>query len=162
MHKSIVISGSINNKMVRKVMKQLCKASSDGATIIINSEGGCEACGRAIAGFIKVARDNGIKVDTVGMGNIHSAAVLIFAAGATRELSQFAQVFVHETSVKTKGSTSEVYKLAAQLAREEQQWCSALEALTGTPADTWRKLHTAETYLTPAEALKLGLATEVV
>jgi ATP-dependent protease ClpP protease subunit len=108
------------------------------------------------------ARARNIKIDTMGFGDVHSAAVLVFAAGRTRALSKFASVLVHESSIETEGSASDIKKQAKQLENDEEFWCNALAALTGTDAKTWMKLHGQETFLTPDEALKLNLATELV
>lgn len=168
-NRTLMISGAIDDSIVKAVDialadKELftCIHYDASLNVVINSQGGDEHCGRAIAGLISLARKNGYKINTLGVGDIHSAAVLIFAAGERRVLSRFASVMVHESSAEVDGNSTAIKDYAKQMEREEQFWCDALATLTGTDAKTWMKLHTEETYLTPDEALKLNLATELV
>ncbi len=158
---NLIISGPIDDKAVRKVAKYL-SANTEDTTVIINSQGGDEHCGRAIAGLLMDARARNQKISTMGFGDVHSAAVLVFAAGRTRSLSRFASIMLHESSAETEGSASAIKKQAKQMEREEQFWCDALQELTGTESKVWMKLHSDETFLQPNEALKLNLATEVI
>lgn len=157
----LLISGAIDDSVVSAVNS----AIHDYTTylmLIINSQGGDEHCGRAIAGLISIARKNGMRIDTLGVGDIHSAAVLIFASGESRKLSKFASIMVHESEAEVDGNSTAIKEYAKQMEREEEFWCAALSSLTGTDAKIWMKLHSEETYLTPEEALKLNLATEVL
>ena len=154
-----VISGSINSKLVRKFAKFVLKAKpEDHLRIIINSQGGDEHCGRAIAGMIK----SWPTTTTVGYGDIHSAAVAIFAAGKHRQLNKYAMIMVHESSMEVSGNASSIKDTAKQMEEDEKFWCQMMADFTGTDLKTWMKLHEDETYLKPEEALKLNLATEII
>ncbi len=161
----IIISGLISNKCVRRFAEELFEAAQEPdaiITVVINSPGGVEHCGRAIAGMIRSARNCGQKIDTLGYGAVHSSAVLIFAAGECRRLSKFASIMVHESSDAVKGSASAIKKFAKQMERDEHFWCDCLGELTGTDSKIWMKLHFDETYLQPQQALELNLATELI
>lgn len=157
------ISGNINHKRVLEFSAFIDELEDESDIIIlINSQGGDEGCGRALAGMIKNLRDHGHYVNTVGQGDIHSAAVIVFAAGEERSLSRFAMVMVHESQMSVEGSASVMKKNAKQMELDERFWCDRLSELTGTDAKVWMKLHEDEVYLQPEEALKLNLATELI
>jgi len=158
---SILINGDITEELFAKFVKKFQKANSadESINVVINSQGGDEHVGRAIAGYIKAS---GADVTTYGFGAVHSSAVLIFAAGSVRKLSKAATMLLHESSDRAKGSSTEIKKVAKEMERAELFWCSLLQEYTGTDAKTWMKLHEIETYLHPEEALKLNLATELI
>jgi ATP-dependent protease ClpP protease subunit len=156
---NIIISGNIDDAMFQYFVKKFTKQTESPINVIINSDGGDEHVGRAIAGFIKAS---GRDVHTYGFGAVHSTAVIVFAAGNVRRLSKAAVMLVHESSDKTKGKSTEIRKFAKDMEKSEEFWCELLQEYTGTDAKTWLKLHAAETYLSPEEALKLNLATELI
>lgn len=163
----LVISGEINDWRVKEVAKFLnkCAASPDNShTIIINSHGGDEGCGRAIAGMITTfhAICKTTSIITEGYGDIQSAAVIVFAAGKRRLLSKFATIMVHESTTEIEGNATAMKKNAKQMEADEKFWCDRMQDLTDTDSKIWLKLHEDETYLRPEEALKLNLATELI
>lgn len=161
---SFIISGPIDEPLVKEFFAYAIglNTNSHSAYITINSQGGDEHCGRAIAGIITAIKSGGREVVIDGFGDIHSAAVLIFAAGTRRRLSKYANIMVHETSTEYEGNSSSMKAFAKQMEKDEQFWCNIMAELTGTDAKTWMKLHEDETYLTPKEALELNLATELI
>lgn len=164
---TFVISGPINHRRVRE-LGECIQSISDAGTqklgldILINSQGGEEHCGRALAGIIKFYRSVGWTINTYGYGDVQSAAVIVFAAGERRHLSRFASVMVHESTSEVQGNASFMKKTAKQMEADEKFWCDLMAELTGTDAKTWLKLHEDESYLRPEEALKLNLATELI
>jgi ATP-dependent protease ClpP protease subunit len=159
MKSDFIISGSINNKLVKRFAHFVLQLDSeDEMRVVINSQGGDENCGRAIAAMIR----GWPKSLTVGYGDIYSAAVAIFAAGTRRQLSKYAMVMVHESSSAVDGNSSAIKSTAKQMEEDEKFWCKMLEDFTGTDSKTWMKLHEDETYLKPEDALKLNLATEIL
>lgn len=156
---TLYIVGDINEDLFVNFAKKFQDCEDEQVTIIINSQGGEEHVGRAIAGLIK---SSGKTVHTIGFGAIYSSAVIIFAAGATRKLSKAAVCMLHESSDRARGTSTQIKKFAKEMERSEEFWCSLLQDYTGTDARTWMKLHSDETFLQPQEALKLNLATELV
>ena len=157
------IIGPINYKRLKEFEDFINDCDLKNITIQICSQGGDEGAGRALAGRIRGLIDAGVNVVTVGYGDIHSAAVVVFAAGQERLLSHAAVVMVHESSVEADTLNASGYKrLAKQMEADEQFWCKLLERYTGTDAKVWAKLHADETYLTPEQALELKLATTII
>ncbi len=158
-----IISGMINHKRVRELQEFLNGHGTEVELFItINSPGGDEGCGRALAGMIKRAQTNGYIIHTVGHGDIQSAAVIVFAAGQKRLLSRFASVMVHESTTELTANASGFKVQAKQMESDEKFWCDLMQSLTGTDSKTWLKLHEDETFLRPEEAVKLNLATELI
>lgn len=155
----VIISGDINDAAFAKFVEDFTSKTAAPISVLINSQGGDEHVGRAIAGFIKAS---GRDVHTYGFGDVHSTAVIIFAAGNVRRLSKAASIMLHESSMEVEGNASEIKRVAKQMELDEQFWCSLLQEYTGTDAKTWIKLHSDETFLRPEDALKLNLATELI
>lgn len=148
--------GSINFKKVREFSEFL--ADTEGPiTVILCSQGGDEGCGRAIAGLMR-----GRDVTVAGYGDIHSAAVLIFAAGNRRVLNRFATIMLHESETESHGNATRIKKVSKQMEADEKFWCDLMQECTGTDTKIWQKLHNEETYLRPEECLSLNLATELI
>lgn len=165
----LVISGEINDWRVKEVaafLKKCLAGKANEYSITLNSHGGDEGCGRAIAGMIHKfnsdADDVHWSINTIGFGDIQSAAVIIFAAGKKRYLSKFATIMVHESTTEIEGNATAMKKNAKQMEADEKFWCDRMQDLTGTDSKIWLKLHEDETYLRPEEALKLNLATELI
>lgn len=160
----ISIVGEINYKRVREFVEQVQSASTDGhVEVSVCSHGGDESCGRAIAGMIKHMRSNGVIIDTSAYGDVHSAAIIIFAAGEQRFASHAANFMLHESSIEAGDRNASGFKkLSKQMEVDEAFWCKLLEQYTSTEAKVWAKLHEAETFLSPDEALKLNLATKII
>lgn len=158
-----IISGEIDSIKVKKFANFVVDLDmQEPLYILINSEGGDEGCGRALAGMIRNLRDKGMVVNTTGFGDVQSAAVIVFAAGEKRLLSRYATVMVHESTDAIEGNASKIKKTSKQMESDEKFWCDIMQELTGTDSKIWMKLHEDETYLRPEEALKLNLATELI
>lgn len=160
---SLIISGPINYRLFKRLVAEfenLDLKPAQPLQLIITSQGGDEGVGRALAGWLRVIAANR-EVITIAFGDLHSSAVLVFAAGTRRMLSKFAQVFLHESQTEVEGSAKTIRNTAKQLELDEKFWCGIMSELTGTDTKTWLKLHEDETYLPPEEALRLNLATEL-
>ncbi len=155
------IIGAINFNRVREFANFL-ESGQDNFTVLICSEGGSEAAGRALAGMIDQQQKLGRKVTTMAHGCVESAAVLVFAAGTRRVMSKFCSIMVHETELSVDGNSSSIRKSAKELEASEKFWCSHLATLTGTEEAVWMKLHEKESQIYPDECLKLNLATELI
>lgn len=156
--------GKINKQMVRE-FADFCDQNFIERTACINicSQGGDAYCARAIVGLVGALKLRGISVLTRGFGDIHSAAVLIFAVGDKRQLSKYASVMIHNDSGAVEGTTKEIVAYGLQMEADDLAWCKAMKDLTGTNLDTWIDLHDDDDcYMAPGECLRLNLATEVI
>lgn len=124
--------------------------------IIINSSGGSLPDVMAVIGRLQLMD---CPIVTIGLGYVMSSAVLLFAAGHTRKLSNYAQVLLHEASTSLKGSISSIEAELEQLKIEEAITNQFLERQTGTKK--WDILSAGEIYMSAAEALESNLATKL-
>lgn len=124
--------------------------------IIINSSGGSLPDIMAVIGRLQLMD---CPIVTIGLGYVMSSAVLLFAAGHTRKLSNYAQVLLHEASTSLKGSISSIEAELEQLKIEEAITNQFLEKQTGTKK--WDILSAGEIYMSAAEALESNLATKL-
>lgn len=131
------------------------------AHIEITSEGGASLDALAFASRI---RRSPVELSIIAVGLVASAAVIILAAGkkGKRRMCKDAWLMVHEDSTKLKGSVTDLEKQSALHRRLEIHWCALLEEFTGTDRAVWAELHKAETYLSSAQCLSLGIIDEVV
>lgn len=139
------------------------KSKRDHITLLINSFGGDLVEAFAI---IDVMRRSEMPIHTIGMGQICSSALMIFMAGDRphRQLCANTSVMSHHWSSEWSGKAHEFAsarrdaELTTQRMMQHYQQCSGLdqahissELLTHT--DVW---------LTPQQAVNLGLADQVV
>lgn len=150
------LTGSVNKKMLHAVIEYL-EQQPEFPCIRITSHGGDPDIALAIAGLLKQC--HGLVTEVYGQ--CHSAATLIFAAGASRRMQRWAWCMVHEGAEEVGGNASSIKAHAKQMERNETHWNAIMAELTGTDAKVWEKLNERDTYLNAEECLKLNLATEI-
>lgn len=156
------IVGEINEEAFLKFSEDLSDlygASTKPITLELFSEGGYASAAMAIVGKMLASP---VTINVVGYGEVHSAAILIIAAGATRAAGVGTSFMVHEDSLKVSGNTTEIYKTAKRMEAEEGLWADMLGKFTTTDSSEWLRLSHNETYFDPARALELGLIDRVL
>lgn len=152
------INGAIDETTYAAVAEYL-NGDPERPTIYINSGGGEHLDAVAIWSLIK-GHDK--KVTTIAVGRVHSAAVLIFAAGDIRKAYQDTWFMVHEDTGKLSGNTTEFKKEAETLERLEQHWAQMMERATDTEAKVWDKMSRETTYFTAHQAFSLNLVQHFI
>jgi len=159
--KYFTIVGAIDEEVLKDFYKFCDKLQDNDIVVVrVSSGGGDPDVALAIVGIINACKN--VQWVTEGYGYLYSAAVLIFCAGARRRISYAAWTMVHEGSDKVKGNASTIKDFAKSMARTEDHWNLLMEQYTGTPANTWAKLSERDMYFSADEALKLGIATEII
>lgn len=159
--KYFTICGEIDTKLLKKFYKFAGKLrASDTACINVSSEGGDPDVALAIVGIMRTMKD--VTWITQGFGYVHSSASLIFCAGSVRRFSFAAFCMVHEGRNEVAGDATTIKLHAKHMERFEHHWNTIMEQYTGTSASTWAKLSEKDTYIGAEEALKLGIATEII
>lgn len=159
---TIRIVGEINEEAFKAFSEELSALESSKKTNItleLFSSGGYAASAVAIAGRILASN---IHIDIKAYGEVHSAAILIIAAGSKRSAGIGTSFMVHEDSLEVSGDTTEVRKTALRMENEEKLWAGMLEQFTGTKSHIWLELSHKETYFGPEMALKLGLIDRIL
>lgn len=152
------ITGAIDESTFTAVAEYL--NGRKDATIVVNSGGGDHLQSVAIWSMIKAHKGT---VTTLAIGQVYSAAVLIFAAGDFRQAYADTWFMVHEDSGDFKGySTSELKTEVLTMVRLEEHWAAMMQRATDTPAETWARLSLDTTYMPASEALALNLVHKLI
>lgn len=130
----------------------------DNINVHINSYGGEVAEGLAIYNALK---DHPAKVTTYCDGFACSIASVIFMAGDNRVMSDASLLMIHNPWTFTDGNAEELRKQADDLDKIAEASYNAYLANINITREELKALLDAETWLTPAEALDMGFATEV-
>jgi len=144
------------------VYENLDKKQEKVLTLYINSSGG--DLYQAFA-LIDVMRVSTHKIRTIGMGNIMSAAFLIFASGENGEryIAPNTGIMCHQF---TDGMDAKYHDIKAQM--KESEYCNTrmvniLKEATGLDTRTVKNklLPASDVYLTADELIELGVADHI-
>lgn len=125
----------------------------------INSIGGDVFDGTAI---YRLLVDHKAKVTTHIDGTAASIASIIAMAGDEILIGESASMMIHEAWGIAAGNAADLRGLADRMQRETENMADIYAARSGKKAGHWLELMAAETWFYGDEAVKAGLATEVV
>lgn len=130
-------------------------------TVVINSEGGAEACGYAIYDTMMMGKN---LIVTEGIGAVQSIAALIFQAGDVRRLAPNSLFMVHNGSILVSDEVEQdtVVSLAEQIKRNNIRYHTILSERSGIPLTKVISMCKDETFLSAAESVAAGFADEVI
>lgn len=127
--------------------------------VYINSYGGEVAEGLAIRSALKRHK---AKVRTYCDGFAASIASVIFSAGDERIMSNASLLFIHNAWSFASGDASAMNKAAEDLAKITQASIEAYKEVVNLSEEKLKELMDAETWLSPAECIEMGFATQIV
>ena len=127
--------------------------------VYINSYGGEVAEGLAIRSALKRHK---AKVRTYCDGFAASIASVIFSAGDERIMSNASLLFIHNAWSFTSGDAAAMSKAAEDLAKITQASIEAYKEVVNLSEEKLKELMDAETWLSPAECIEMGFATQIV
>lgn len=153
------IIGAIDEDTYKTVVEFLHDAKGKDVVIAIHSGGGEDMDSLAIYSALRYYKGG---VTTIAIGQVQSAAVLIYAAGDKRLSHKDTWFMVDEDAGKLNGSVTELRKEAAQLVRLEDHWAKIMELQTGVPARMWTEISNSTTYLDSVEAHEYGLVHQIL
>lgn len=125
----------------------------------INSPGGSVFDGWAIFNALKATK---LPINVTVMGIAASMASVIAMAGTTIKMPENSMMMVHNAISGVYGDAEEMRAVAKVLDDIDASIVSTYMARTGKDEAAVRALMTADTYMTAAEALGHGFATEVI
>lgn len=142
---------------LRKKLEELEQAGVTSLHVHIDSDGGDVSAGWAIYNTL---RDWPGAVISYADGYVASAAIYPFLAGSRRVANPMSAFYLHQAWGTRSGNADELRKAADEL---ELLNDLGLEAFAAAGIDKGRakELEKLETWLRPAEALELGIATEI-
>lgn len=163
--RTIYISGDITAKMASSFARRISLLDSDepGKEIMIhvNSEGGDMDGGFTIVDAIRATVS---PVKTIAVGAAMSAAALILAAGDTRQAYPNSTIMVHQGVFSIKGTYTDLVHAELPLVlAAEKRYSEILADFTKQTVEFWESKWAAHNfYMTPDEAMKLGIIDSVV
>lgn len=137
---------------------QAISETSGTIEVLIASGGGDAVDGLAIYNLLRNVHD---RVTTKNIALAGSAASLIFAAGARRIAAKASVTLMHRASGGDSGNSEDLQSRADALAAFDTALTAAYVQATGQTEKYIRKLIDTDAWLTAAEILDLGLATEL-
>jgi len=140
-------------------VNDLGKVTAKNLDVRLNSGGGSVFEGLAI---FEALRRHPANVTTYVDGIAASIASVIAMAGDRRVVSRNGSLMIHEASGVCAGPSVDMRQMAELLNRISDQIADVYTQRTGEGAQAyWRGLMKAESWFTGAEAVDVGLATEV-
>lgn len=145
-----------------EVVEQLSDVQADLLTVYLNSPGGDPFDGFAIKNRIdKLISDGQLgEVHTVAEGLVASAATLPFLAGTKRSMRQGSRFMIHEAHGMAVGDAEQMRKYADELERTNLEAAELYAAKSNHTETQIAKMMAAETWMSPAESVQAGFATE--
>lgn len=132
-------------------------------TLYINSPGG--SLNDALA-LIDVMRTSRIPIRTIGMGQIASAAFLIFSAGLRghRYIYKHTSIMSHQFSVELFGKHHDIKAHVKEFELSNNRMLNVLRETTGLDNRTIKTklLPPTDVWLTPEELIKLNVADKLI
>lgn len=134
---------------------------SDGSDVVvdINSFGGEVDPAAQIYTALK---DYNGKVTTKISSSAYSAATIIAMAGDTVRISPAALMMIHNASSSADGDYHDMDKSSGMLEATNRTIAGVYAAKTGRTTDEFLQLMDKESWLTPQDALDLGLVDEII
>ena len=165
-NRNIYISGHVDEGMAHAVIISLEELDVTDGTIrlVINSDGGDEACGYAMYDAITRCRN---QVVADGYGSVKSIMAAVFQAADWRRLGATASFLIHngQTTVTQEGGVADqdhITALAEQLKKDSKAYYTILSKGSQQPLEVIKNFCDDETYFTAQEAVDVGLADEVI
>lgn len=132
---------------------------ADQINVHINSYGGEVAEGLAIYNSLK---NHPARVRTVCDGFGCSAASVVFMAGDERVMNPASLLMIHNAWTSASGNARELRKAADDLDVISATSAEAYRARVNIPEEHLTELLDSETWITPADAVAWGFATEIL
>jgi len=128
--------------------------------IVVNSPGGDLSCGFAI---IDAMEGSAIPVHTIGMGQICSAAFMIFLQGKHRVLTPNTSIMSHTFSWAPSGNFHDLISSRVEVDNSHRRMLEHYQKTTKLPLDVISKklLTKVDVWLTAQEALELNVCDEI-
>jgi ATP-dependent protease ClpP protease subunit len=150
--------GEVSAYTLSKQLDSLTNVSQ--IEVYINSYGGEVAEGLAIYNALK-RKGKQAKVKTYCDGFACSIASVIFMAGSERVMSNASLLMIHNAWTYGMGNADELRKLADDMDVITSASVEAYKERSTLSEKKIKELMTAETWITPKDAVKWGFATEI-
>jgi ATP-dependent Clp protease protease subunit len=164
-----IISGEIDEVNMTSAIKWLITENLDISdnnkilTIYINSIGGSLT---DAFGLIDMMRSSRYPIRVIGIGNVMSAAFLIFAAGTKGErfIGKHTSIMCHQFSGDVFGKFHDLKAQLRETDKTNERMVELLQECTGLPNRTIKSklLPPSDVWLTAEELVELGVADQIL
>ena len=155
-------------KMDAKTRKQVLPqlAHKEPIKFLISTFGGNAVDMFGIYDCMRMAKDNGIEMHTVGSGKVMSAGVLLLAAGSKgkRFIGKNCRVMVHPVVGGAHGPSHDIQNEVQEILQTQEQYVECLANETKLSISRLNKLinEKRNIYLSAEEAVKYGIADKII
>ncbi len=154
----------MDSKTKKQVLSQL--AHKDPIKFIVSTFGGNAVDMFGIYDCMRMVKDGGIEVHTVGSGKVMSAGVLLLAAGTKgkRTIGKNCRVMVHPVVGGAHGPSHDIQNEVEEILQTQKQYVECLANETKLSISRLNKLISEKRniYLSAEEAVKFGIADKIV
>lgn len=161
-HGVIYLSGTIDNSesVCKEIIEYNISGKIDRIQMIINSTGGSCSEGFAIIDIMEWSR---LPIYTTGIGILASMALLVFMTGCRgrRVITPRTSILSHRFSAITGGNHSQLIAFRKELDLEHERIVNHYLSYTNIESKSELEkylLQDVDTWLTPEEAVKFGIA----
>lgn len=147
------------DKSAATLVDELKQLDADEIHLHIDSLGGSVP---EAFGMYQTLIQHPAKVTTYADGFVASAALYPFLAGDERIATSTSAFYFHEAATYAEGYAEDLHKAADQVALITDIGINAFVERTGQKREKIAQLMKDETWMTPEEALQMGLATSVM
>lgn len=157
------VNSATSNDLIKQLMYLEREDSEKEIKLYINSPGGEVISGLAVYDFISLMK---APVTTVCIGTAASMGAILFLAGTKREMLPHTRLMIHDPSYSHNDiggrKPHEIQQELDKLNETRQALAKIIADKTGKSLKEIYKVTANDTYYSAEEAIKFGLATEVV
>ena len=158
------LAGEINEESAAEIISQLMYLdgrSSEPVTLYISSPGGSVMSGMAIYDYIGVMQS---QVNTVCIGQAASMGAILFLAGEERMILPHSRIMIHDPYLGGSGTQKplEMQEQLDRLMELRNILAGVIVSRTGMSRKHVLKLTKKDTYFNAGQALREGLATQIL
>ena len=165
--REIFLTGGVDANTTNELIKQLMylEREDDEAeiTLYINSPGGEVTSGLAVYDYMTLMKAS---IRTVSIGTAASMGALLFLAGDKRQMLPHTRIMIHDPSYSNADMSGkkphEIQHELDKLNETRQIIAQIISEKTGKTLEEVYEVTANDTYYNAEEALKFGLATEII
>ena len=165
--REIFLTGGVDANTTNELIKQLMylEREDDEAeiTLYINSPGGEVTSGLAVYDYMTLMK---APIRTVSIGTAASMGALLFLAGDKRQMLPHTRIMIHDPSYSNADMSGkkphEIQHELDKLNETRQIIAQIISEKTGKTLEEVYEVTAYDTYYNAEEALKFGLATEII
>ena len=165
--REIFLTGGVDANTTNELIKQLMylEREDDEAeiTLYINSPGGEVTSGLAVYDYMTLMK---APIRTVSIGTVASMGALLFLAGDKRQMLPHTRIMIHDPSYSNADMSGkkphEIQHELDKLNETRQIIAQIISEKTGKTLEEVYEVTANDTYYNAEEALKFGLATEII